>query len=244
MHTCTFQSDLASKKRFQYVQLPLLLLCTRINICLTRSGHLYLDWAAAVASVKAASNMLSAWSISASETVSAGRKRMLSRAPAPMRSMWRLLAALVTDDAKCATAVRLLPSKAPNSIPTMRPRPRTSMMLGCREAMSTRPFMSCTPRADAFSRMPSSLMTSMVATAAAHTTALAPYVPPMLPGTSLSKRCSLVANPARGYPLAMPLAKMRMSGCMAPSSNCSKPHQVPVRAMPACTSSEMIKMPC
>src|SRR5699024_8829597 len=75
----------------------------------------------------------------------------------------------------CAAEARWgsgLPSAVVNSEPTIRPRPRTSPIPAT--ARSRAPESSCSPRSAAFSTRCSSAITSKVALAAAHATALPP----------------------------------------------------------------------
>ena len=72
--------------------------------------------------------------------------------------------------------------------------------------------MNCVPLSFALDSMFSSLMASNVPTAAAQPSALPPYVPPIIPGAMFLNRSSFVAKPAKGKPLAIPLANIMMSG--------------------------------
>ncbi|SKV77495.1 Uncharacterised protein [Mycobacteroides abscessus subsp. abscessus] len=78
--------------------------------------------------------------------------------------------------AACARAARCGAGRPSwlNSTPTISPRPRTSPSIPLSAAIFRAPSRSSWPRARALSTRPSSSITSRVASAAAHATALAP----------------------------------------------------------------------
>src|SRR5207248_4673114 len=133
-------------------------------------------------------------------------------------------------DAACCTAAAVAvsgrPSAVVNSVPTKSPSPRTSPIDGVLSATSRAPSISCRPRSAAFSTRPSSWMTSSVASAAAHETALPPYVPPCEPGHAFAISSSEAAMADNGNPLARPFAVVTMSG-LTPKWSC--PQNLPVR---------------
>mmetsp|Transcript_17569 Transcript_17569/g.68145 ORF Transcript_17569/g.68145 Transcript_17569/m.68145 type:complete len:248 (+) Transcript_17569:60-803(+) len=182
--------------------------------------------------------MSSAWSTSSSLTVSGGMKRMVSNAPVGMSKRPSLTASSLT---LAATP----PPGALNSTAFMRPRPRTSLITfgRCACMASSRP-RSCLPRACEFSSRPSSLITSIVATAAAQDTGLPPYVPPIDDLGALTITSRLQATALRGMPEAMPLARSMMSGASSRLRKCSTAKNLPVLPKPLWTSSATSRMPC
>ena len=93
----------------------------------------------------------------------------------------------------------------------------------------------------AFSTRPSDCTTSSVASAAAHATALPPYVPPCEPGHAFAISAVGAAIADSGNPLARPFAVITTSGR---TSKWSWPQNRPVRPKPVCTSSTTSRMPC
>jgi len=92
----------------------------------------------------------------------------------------------------------------------------------------------------AFSTRFSSSMTSIVARAAVQVTGLPPNVEIVLP-CMLSATSGVAIVAPMGTPLAMPLAKVMMSGS---TPQCSMPNILPpVRPQPVCTSSQINKPP-
>src|SRR4051794_1622266 len=142
--------------------------------------------------------------------------------------------------AAAAVAASGSPSAVVNSEPTSSPSPRTSPIAGVLSAINRAPSSSWRPRSAAFSTRFSRWMTSRVAIAAAHETALPPYVPPCEPGNALAISSSEAAMPDSGKPLARPFAVTRMSGV---TPKWSWPQKRPVRPTPVCTSSRMRRKP-
>eukprot|EP00013_Stygamoeba_regulata_P019754 CAMPEP_0177658754 /NCGR_PEP_ID=MMETSP0447-20121125/17024_1 /TAXON_ID=0 /ORGANISM="Stygamoeba regulata, Strain BSH-02190019" /LENGTH=182 /DNA_ID=CAMNT_0019163471 /DNA_START=13 /DNA_END=558 /DNA_ORIENTATION=- len=116
--------------------------------------------------------MASPVSMSSCEMVSGGMKRSVSNTDVVSTSMPSSKHALDTADA--------VPAGASNSMPTIKPRPRMSLILnsGCCACMARRAEKSCADRFATLSNTRSSLKTSTTALAAAHATALPEYVPP------------------------------------------------------------------
>ncbi len=85
-------------------------------------------------------------------------------------------------------------------------------------------------------------MTSSVARAAAHATALPPYVPPCDPGLALAIRAAGAAIAESGKPLARPLAVVTMSGTRP--SLYWWAQNFPVRPNPVWISSNTSRIPC
>eukprot|EP00964_Phaeocystis_antarctica_P133935 scaffold98168_cov69-Phaeocystis_antarctica.AAC.2 len=178
---------------------------------------------AAATSRSASPTTASAWSISMAETVSGGMKRRVSKTDAVSSSRPR------SRHARCSLAAQ--PAGALgggcSSNPTMHPRPRTSRThAGWAAAMARSPESNCSPRAAAFSTMPSSAKTSSVASAAAHATGLAAYVPPMAPAGTCFVSSARDEMAESGRPEAMPLAMTNTSGF---TSSCWCAHMRPVR---------------
>ena len=130
------------------------------------------------------------------------------------------------------------------SIPAIRPRPRTSATWsGWAAAMVARPAWSCAPRLVAFSRRPSSSITSMTSRATMQATSEPPKVDRWMKGFGMrnSRRSSekIVADMATSDPPS-DLATVMMSGS---TPKCSDAHQRPVRPMPVWISSRISSAP-
>src|SRR4051812_3345835 len=143
--------------------------------------------------------------------------------------------------AAAAVAASGSPSAVVNSEPTSSPSPRTSPIAGVLSAITRAPSNSWRPRSAAFSTRFSCWMTSSVAIAAAHETALPPYVPPCDPGNAFAISSCEAAIPDSGKPLARPFAMSTMSG---ETSKWSCPQNLPVRPKPVWISSRTSRMPC
>ena len=120
------------------------------------------------------------------------------------------------------------------SIPTMRPRPRTSRMMRLfSRRRSSRP-MSSAPTRSAFPTIPSPRMASRVAVPAAHDSGLPPNVDVCSPLPRLESISGLARVAPMGTPPAIPFARHMTSGA---TPSCSAAHMRPVRPRPDWISS-------
>src|SRR5512134_163303 len=170
----------------------------------------------------------SAWRISASFTVSGGRRRRtfpdVAFTTRPFRRHCRAISFVSTSI----------------SIASISPRPRTFRTSVRRSAKSERPFLRSSPFRSTSSRNPGDFTVSRTTLAAAQQTGFPPKVLPCEPGPNAWATSSRATTAPSGSPLASPLARVTMSGIRP---NLSLASIAPVRPIPVWISSTTRRTP-
>mmetsp|Transcript_18707 Transcript_18707/g.46467 ORF Transcript_18707/g.46467 Transcript_18707/m.46467 type:complete len:218 (+) Transcript_18707:611-1264(+) len=132
-------------------------------------------------------------------------------------------------------------SSAIHSTPRSKPHPRTfPRIVGYLAAMASSPSLSCSPRSWTLVRTSLSQMYLATAKPAAQARGFPPYVLAWSPGPKVLAASPLAIMAPIGTPPPKALAEVKTSGT---TSSCSCPHRVPVRPIPAWTSSIMRRAP-
>ena len=149
--------------------------------------------------------------------------------------------ATLTSILRCRAYLWNSLARSPISTPSIRPRPRTSVISRCSSAiLFSCPFHSPPSSAD-LSTSPSAFMVLITALAAAQARGLPPKVVPWVPGVKVRASSGEATMAPMGTPPPRALAREIMSGT---TPKCWKPNHLPVLPNPVCTSSTISSAPC